>query len=75
MIVALAVVVHPLRSVTVVVYVPVDKPFLFCVVMPPPQLYVYGRVPPLAVNVMVPLLPPLQLIFVLVIVALRAVAG
>ena len=35
----------------------------------------YGAVPPLAVKVMVPLLPPLQLTLLVAIVALNAVNG
>ena len=47
----------------------------FCVVEPPVQLYVYGAVPPLTVSVTEPLLPPLQLTFVVAVVAASADIG
>ena len=58
-IVALAVAVHPLASVTVTLYVPAASALRFCVVAPLLHKYVYGAVPPLAVTVAVPSVPPI----------------
>ena len=66
---------QPLLSVIVTLYVPAIKLFKFCVVAPPVQLYAYGAVPPLTVSVIVPLLPALQLTFVVAVVALSADTG
>jgi len=59
--VTLAVTVHPFASVTVTVYVPADK--LFAVALVPPEgahEYVYEPVPPPAVTVALPVVPPLH---------------
>lgn len=55
-----AVLIHPFASVTVTVYVPFESPDKFCVVAPLFHAYVNGAVPPVTVNVTVPLLPPKQ---------------
>ena len=47
-------------SVTVTVYVPAGMLLNVDPVFPPPQSYVYGPVPLLAITVMLPLAPPLQ---------------
>ena len=73
--VADAVMVQPLLSVIVTVYVPADNPFLFWLVMPPPQLKAYGELPPLTVKIILPLLPPLQLTLLVAVVALNPVNG
>ena len=63
MIVAKAVAVQPLLSVTVTVYAPATRLFIVAVVALFDQRYVYAIVPPEAVTVALPLLPPLQLTF------------
>ena len=66
-----AVVVHPLLSVTLTVYVPADNPVAVILVCPLGfHKYVYGAVPPLAAAVAVPVLPPLHATPVLVAVTL-----
>ena len=53
---------HPFASVTITVYVPAPSPLAVAPDIPPGvQLYVKVPVPPLALAVAVPLLPPLQL--------------
>jgi hypothetical protein len=72
--VMLVVVVHPLASVTVHVYVPAAK--LLAVAAFPPlgcQLYKYPDVPPAGVAVAVPFVPPKQEILVPTDVAERTV--
>ena len=66
---------QPFISVIVTLYVPAIRLFKFCVSAPPVQLYVYGAVPPLTVSVTEPLLPPLQLTFVVAVVALSDAIG
>src|SRR5580692_1868567 len=61
-IVAVAVLVHPSRSVTVTVYVPALSPLaIFVLLLFGLQEYVYGAVPPPAAALASPLEPPLQL--------------
>ena len=56
-----AVLVQPLASVTVRVYVPADKPVALELVPPEGvQLYVYVGVPPVVVDEAVPVFPPLH---------------
>jgi len=50
--------VQPLASVTVQEYVPAARLVLSSVVIPPPQLYEYGVVPPVTVKSIVPFEPP-----------------
>ena len=61
-----------LASVTVKLYVPAVKPVFDVVVRPFDQLKLYGLLPPLALTVAEPFEPPLQLIFVFVVVAVIA---
>ena len=72
-IVAEAVLVQLLASVTVTVYVPAARPVRSCVVMPPVQKYVYGETPPLTVRSMEPVEEPLHNTFTCVV--LKAKAG
>jgi hypothetical protein len=58
-IVAWAVVVHPLKSVTVTVYVPAKSPERSSVVAELLHIYVYGVVPPVTVRLISPV-PSLQ---------------
>jgi len=59
--VTFAVVVHPFASVTVTVYEPAAKPLAVAEVPPEgAHEYVYEPVPPLAVTVALPVLPPLH---------------
>jgi hypothetical protein len=62
-------------SVTVTLYVPAARPVLSSVVMPLPQLYEYGAVPPLAVRLAAPVILPKQSTFVPVIEAESREAG
>ena len=59
--VAEAVVVQPLASVMVTLYVPAISPFISSVVAVLFHSKLYGAVPPVTVKSTVPLLPPLQL--------------
>jgi hypothetical protein len=70
--------VQPFASVTVTKYVPAVRPEAVAPVWAGDvlQLYVYGAVPPLAVTVAAPLMPPSQLGFVLAVIdAVTALAG
>ena len=60
--------VHPFASVIVTEYVPVTSPVLSSVVIPPPQLKVYGAVPPDGVKFIAPFEPPLQATLVITVV-------
>ena len=58
-------VIHPLESVTVHVYVPTGNPVAVALVPPlGAQLYVYGPVPPVAFTVALPVLPPKHCSFI-----------
>ena len=61
--VALDVVVHPLASVTVTVYVPATSPLAVAVVAALLHAKVYGEVPPAPLAVADPSFSPLQLTF------------
>jgi hypothetical protein len=55
-IVTLPIAVHPLLSVTVIVYPPAANPVAVAFVCPPVHEYVYGVLPPLGLDVALPLL-------------------
>mgnify|MGYP006961380426 CR=1 FL=1 len=74
-IVTLRTTVQLLASRTVTVYVPAVNPLIEAVVWPELHAYVNVPVPPDAVTVAVPLLPPLQLTFVCDVVAVIAVGS
>ena len=71
--VTLFVVVHEFASVIIQVYVPAANPVLPGVVIPPPQLKVYGAVPPVGVKLIAPFDPPLQDTLVWAVVAVKTV--
>ena len=58
---------HPLLSVRLMVYVPAISPVLVEFVPPPDQEYVYGEVPPVGVDETLPVLPPQQFTFAVVV--------
>jgi hypothetical protein len=60
--------VQPLASVIVTEYVPAASPVLSSVVILPPQLNVYGPVPPVGVKLIAPVVAPLQAILVTTVV-------
>ena len=62
-------------SVAVTVYVPAVKPLFVVVVFPLLHNSVVGNVPPDTMMLMLPLLPPLQLMFVTVPVMLKGAVG
>lgn len=71
----LDVVVQPFSSVTVTEYIPDVNPLMLEVVAPLLHKYVYPEVPPDAVTLAVPLLPPKQLTLVVLPLADNALAG
>ena len=54
---------------------PAAKPVLSSVVMPPPQLKVYGALPPVGVRLIKPFVPPKQAMLVTTVVPDIAEAG
>ena len=73
--VAFTVPVQPLTSVIVTEYEPAVSPILSSVVTPPPQLNVYGPVPPVGVRLIAPVFPPLQATLVTTVVPETTDAG
>ena len=71
----MAVAVHPLISLTVTEYVPAPTPLIVDVVAVVLHAYVYGEVPPLAVTVAAPVLPPKHNTLVTAVAVVKAEAG